>query len=195
MLHTVNVEGIEALGHCILAVVVPPAKGIDRPAPFPATLPTLTVPAVSAPCRAFPLTSVNRLFAASHASADVAMYAGFAARTAASGSAGAVYVPAVHTHAFILEAPAGEVVPVGHEAHKLFGILVYNAVISSCVNTLLYIRISAICPAYPRPPSALFPIVKSLKFGNVCPAAPVPVALCVPSIYNIADTEVVPDNV
>jgi hypothetical protein len=138
---------------------------------------------------------VNLEFVVSHASADVARYAGFAARTAASGSAGAVYVPALHTHAFTLELPIAEVVPVGHEAHKLSGILVYNAVISSCVNTLLYIRISAICPAKPRPPSALFPMVKSLKFGNVCPAVPVPVALCVPSIYNIADTEVVLDNV
>ena len=115
MLHIVNVEGIEAIGHCILAVVVPPAKAIDRPAPFPATLPTLTVPAVRAPCRAFPLTSVNRLFTASHASADVARYAGFAARTAASGSAGAVYVPAAHTHAFTLELPPGEVVPAGQD--------------------------------------------------------------------------------
>jgi hypothetical protein len=114
MLQIVNVVGIEALGHCILAVVAPPTKGIDRPAPFPATLPTLTVPAVRVPCRPFPLRSVNLEFAASHASADVARYAGFAARTAASGSAGAVYVPALHTHAFTLEAPAADVVPAGH---------------------------------------------------------------------------------
>jgi hypothetical protein len=49
MLHIVNVVGIEAVGHVILLAVVPPANGIDRPAPFPATLPTLTVPAVSVP--------------------------------------------------------------------------------------------------------------------------------------------------
>ena len=115
MLHTVNVEGIEALGHCILAVVVPPTYGTDRPAPFPATLPTLTVPAVSPPCRAFPLRSVNRLFAASHASDDVARYAGFAARIAASGSDGNVYVPAVHTHAAAEVAPATEDVPAGQD--------------------------------------------------------------------------------
>ena len=117
MLHTVNVEGIEPAGHCILAVVVPPTKGTDRPAPFPVTLPTLTVPAVSPPCRAFPLRSVNLEFAASHASADVAIYAGFAARIAASGSDGAAYVPAAHTQAATDELPLGEVVPVGHATH------------------------------------------------------------------------------
>jgi hypothetical protein len=107
------------------------------------------------------------------------------------------YVPAGHaTHALALLAPdTPEYVPAGHEAHKLSGILVYNAVISSCVNTLLYIRISAICPAYPCEPSALFPIVKSLKFGNVCPVVPVPVALCVPSRYKITDTGLVLDSV
>ena len=114
MLQIVNVEGIEALGHSILAVVVPPAKDTDRPAPFPATLPTPTVPAVSPPCRAFPLRSVNLEFAASHASADVARYAGFAARIAASGSDGAVYAPAAQMlHAAAEVAPAVEVVPAG----------------------------------------------------------------------------------
>ena len=117
MLHTVNVEGIEALGHCILAVVVPPTYGTDRPAPFPTTLPTLTVPAVSPPCRRFPLTSVNLEFAASHASADVAIYAGFTAKSAASGSDGAVYAPAAHTHAAAEVAPAADNVPAGHETH------------------------------------------------------------------------------
>ena len=117
MLHTVNVEGIEALGHCILAVVVPPTYDTDRPAPFPATLPTLTVPAVRAPCRAFPLRSVNLEFVVSHASADVARYAGFAARIAASGSAPAVYEPAAHTHAAAELAPAAEVVPAGQLVH------------------------------------------------------------------------------
>jgi hypothetical protein len=49
MLQIVNVGGIEAIGHVIFVAVVPPANGIDRPAPFPATLPTLTVPAVRNP--------------------------------------------------------------------------------------------------------------------------------------------------
>ena len=117
MLHTVNVDGIEPAGHVILLVVVPPTNGTDRPAPFPATLPTLTVPPVRAPCRAFPLRSVNLEFAASHASADVARYAGFAARIAASGSAPAVYVPALHTHAAAEVAPGAEVVPAGQLVH------------------------------------------------------------------------------
>ena len=39
---------------------------------------------------------------------------------------------------------------------------VYNVVISSNDNTLLYILTSAICPTNPRPPSPLAPIVKSL---------------------------------
>ena len=114
MLHIVNVDGIEPVGHEILVDVAPPAKDTDRPAPFPATLPTLTVPAVSPPCRAFPLRSVNRLFTTSHASADVARYAGFAAKIAASGSAPAVYVPALHTQAAAEVAPGAEVVPAGH---------------------------------------------------------------------------------
>ena len=72
-------------------------------------------PPVSAPCRRFPLRSVNRLFAASHASADVAIYAGFAARIAASGSDGAVYAPALHTQAAAEVAPGAEDVPAGQD--------------------------------------------------------------------------------
>lgn len=75
------------------------------------------------------------------------------------------------------------------------GMLVNNAVISDCTNTLSYIRMSPTCPAKPRPVSPLFATVKSLILGNVCPAAPVPVARCVPSIYNIADTGFALDNV
>ena len=74
-------------------------------------------PAVSPPCRAFPLRSVNLEFAASHASADVAIYAGFADRIAASGSDGAVYVPALHPQAAAEVAPGAEVAPAGHETH------------------------------------------------------------------------------
>ena len=49
MLQIVKTVGIDVAGHEITVDVVPPAKATDRPAPFPATLPTLTVPAVSVP--------------------------------------------------------------------------------------------------------------------------------------------------
>jgi hypothetical protein len=75
------------------------------------------------------------------------------------------------------------------------GMLVNNAVISDCINTLSYIRMSPTCPAKPRPGSPLFVTVKSLILGNVCPAVPVPVARCVPSTYNIADTGFALDSV
>jgi hypothetical protein len=84
--------------------------------------------------------------------------------------------------------------PAAHAVHGI-GVLVNNAVISACVNTLLYIRISPICPANPRPVSPLFATVKSLNLGNVCPVVPVPVARCVPSTYNIVDTGFASDNV
>jgi hypothetical protein len=38
-------------------------------------------------------------------------------------------------------------------------------------------------------------MVNSLNARNVCPVVPAAVALCVPSIYNIADTGLVLDNV
>jgi hypothetical protein len=75
------------------------------------------------------------------------------------------------------------------------GMLVNNEVISVCINTLSYIRISPICPANPRPVSPLFATVKSLNLGNVCPVVPVPVARCVPSTYNIVDTGFALDSV
>jgi hypothetical protein len=57
---------------------------------------------------------VNLEFAVSHASADVARYAGFAARIAASGSAPAAYAPAAQMlHAAAEVAPGAEVVPAG----------------------------------------------------------------------------------
>ena len=75
------------------------------------------------------------------------------------------------------------------------GMLVNNEVISACINTLSYIRISPMCPANPRPVSPLFATVKSLNLGNVCPVDPVPVARCVPSTYNIVDTGFALDSV
>jgi hypothetical protein len=49
MLQIVKVDGTDADGHEIEVDVVPWAKGTGNPAPFPVTLPTLTVPAVRAP--------------------------------------------------------------------------------------------------------------------------------------------------
>jgi hypothetical protein len=49
MLQIVKVDGTDADGHEIEVDVGPPAKGTGTPAPFPATLPTLTVPQFSTP--------------------------------------------------------------------------------------------------------------------------------------------------
>jgi len=44
-LQIVKLAGIEPAPHCILVAVVPPTNATDPPAPFPATVPVVTVPA------------------------------------------------------------------------------------------------------------------------------------------------------
>jgi len=103
--------------------------------------------------------------------------------------------PALQVQSVIAELELAELELAGHAEHGLTVLMLYNVVISACVNTLLYIRISPICPINPRQVSPLLAIVKSLNLGNFCPVSPVPVALFVPSTYNIVDTGLVSDNV
>ncbi len=49
ILQTEKVDGIDPIPQNIEVPVVPSTLGIDNPAPFPVTLPIVTVPAVSLP--------------------------------------------------------------------------------------------------------------------------------------------------
>ena len=166
-LHIVNSSGTEFTPHCIFVVVDPPTNTIDLPAPWPATVLWVAVPADTAPVlprHVCPAHLLSNFYVPTFQSvASDVMYGRPTNRFCSkSVKSIAVYVPAAHaTHS----CPLAPVCPGRHSHDKIEGLAIAEVelagqALQDCIGWLAYMLVALACAACK---SAVFPCSSAVK--------------------------------